>query len=125
MFQMRDFGSSHAVGKMNRTDVRLRILAETARAMAAGVTNAAFGRDVVSPVVLRVGDVALQLACPSLSDPGKDVARAYGVLGPSGFASRRTFYVGADGRILDIDTRVHASSHGRDVAARLSELGIS
>jgi len=185
---------------MKGTDVRLRILAETARAMAAGVTNVAFGRHVVSPVVLRVGDVApdftlpasdgvtyrlgdfrerkavviawfpkaftggctaecrslsafgqafgranvqcfaasvdtprtnaefaeaLQLTCPILSDPAKDVARAYGVLGPSGFASRWTFYVGADGRILDIDTRVKASSHGRDVAARLSELGIS
>ena len=200
MFQTRYFGESRRLGKMNGTDVRLRMLAETARAMAAGVTNVAFGRDVVSPVVLRVGDVApdftlpasdgmtytlsdfrgrkpvvvawfpkaftggctaecrslsafglefgrakvqcfaasvdtprtnaefaeaLQLTCPILSDPGKDVARAYGVLGPSGFASRWTFYVGADGRILDIDTRVHASSHGRDVAARLRELGIS
>ena len=185
---------------MNGTDVRLRILAETARAMAAGITNVAFGREVVSPDVLRAGDLApdftlpasdgvtyrlsdfrgrkavviawfpkaftsgctaecrslsafgrsfgranvqcfaasvdtpqtnaefaeaLQLTCPILSDPGKDVARAYGVLGPSGFASRWTFYVDANGRILDIDTRVKASSHGRDVAARLSELGIS
>jgi peroxiredoxin Q/BCP len=188
------------LGKMDSTDVRLRILAETARAMAAGMTHAAFGRDVGTPVVLRAGDIApdfilpasdgvtyrlsdfrgrkavviawfpkaftggcttecksltafapaisrghvqcfaasvdtprtnaefaaaLDLTCPILSDPGKDVARAYGVLGPSGFASRWTFYVGADGRILDIDTRVRASSHGRDVAARLTELGIS
>jgi peroxiredoxin Q/BCP len=185
---------------MAESDVRLRILAETARAVAAGVTNAAFGRGVVSPVVLRPGDLApdftlpasdgatysladfrgrqpvviawfpkaftggctaecrslsalsaafsnanvrcfaasvdtpqtnadfaaaLDLTCPILSDPGKDVARAYGVLGSSGFASRWTFYIGADGRILDIDNKVRASSHGRDVAARLSELGIS
>lgn len=167
--------------------------------MAVGVTHAAFGRDVVSPVVLRAGDAApdftlqasdgvtyqlrdlrgravviawfpkaftggctaecrslsafssafgragvqcfaasvdtpqtnaefaaaLDLTCPILSDPGKDVARAYGVLGPSGFASRWTFYIGKDGRILDIDTKVRASSHGRDVAARLTALGIS
>jgi len=182
-----------------RNDVRLRILAETARAVATGMTNAAFRRDGVAPVVLRAGDeapdftlpasdgatyrlrdlrgtpvvlawfpkaftggctaeckslsafssaferahvrcfaasvdtpqtnaefaAALDLTCPILSDPGKDVARAYGVLGPSGFASRWTFYIGADGRILDIDTQVRATSHGRDVAARLTQLGIS
>src|SRR3979490_1651735 len=45
---------------------------------------------------------AFDLTCPILGDPGKQVARAYGVLGPSGFASRWTFYIGADGRILDI-----------------------
>ena len=169
--------------------------------MAAGVTNVAFGRDVIAPVVLRAGDIApdftlqasdgvtyhlrdfrgqtvvlawfpkaftggctaeckslsafssaltalkskvqcfaasvdtpqtnaefaaaLDLTCPILSDPAKDVARAYGVLGPSGFASRWTFYIGADGRILDIDTQVRATSHGRDVGARLTQLGIS
>jgi len=53
------------------------------------------------------------------------VARAYGVLGASGFASRWTFYIGADGRIVDIDKRVRTASHGREVAARLKELGIS
>jgi peroxiredoxin Q/BCP len=179
---------------------RLRMLAETARAMAVGMTHVAFSRDVAMPIVLRAGDVApeftlqasdgatyqlrdfrgrkavviswfpkaftggctaecrslsafgpafsqanvqcfaasvdtpaanaefaeaFDLTCPILSDPGKDVARAYGVLGPSGFASRWTFYIGADGRILDIDTQVRAASHGRDVAARLTELGIS
>jgi thioredoxin-dependent peroxiredoxin len=44
------------------------------------------------------------------------------VLSPGGFASRWTFYIGADGRILDIDKKVSASSHGRDVVARLKEL---
>ena len=68
---------------------------------------------------------ALALTFPILSDPDKHAARAYGVLGPSGFASRWTFYIGVDGRILDIDTQVRASWHGRDVAARLTELGIS
>ena len=68
---------------------------------------------------------ALDLTCPILSDPNKDVARAYGVLGATGFASRWTFYIGADGRILDIDNKVRASSHGRDVADRLSQFGIS
>ena|SRR5438552_8315899 len=58
---------------------------------------------------------------PILSDPTKVVARAYGVLAPSGMASRWTFYIGRDGRILDIDKQVRASSHGADVAERLQE----
>ena len=62
------------------------------------------------------------LTYPILSDPDKEVARAYGVLGPSGFASRWTFYIGADGRILDIDKKVSAASHGRDVVAKLTQL---
>jgi peroxiredoxin Q/BCP len=65
---------------------------------------------------------SLGLVFPILSDPTKEVARAYGVLGASGFASRWTFYVGADGRILDIDTKVSAASHGRDVVAKLTQL---
>jgi thioredoxin-dependent peroxiredoxin len=62
---------------------------------------------------------------PILSDPTKAVARAYGVLGASGFAARRTFYIGADGRILAIDAQVRAATHGADVAARLNELGVA
>ena len=62
---------------------------------------------------------------PILSDPGKRVARAYGVLSASGYASRWTFYIGADGRVLDVDKHVSASTHGRDIAGRLTELGIS
>ena len=180
--------------------MRLRILAETARAMATGMTNVALGRTQVTPVALVPGDpapeftlpasdgltyrlsdfrgrkavviawfpkaftggctaecqslgafraaiertnvqcfaasvdaqatnaefaAAFDLPYPVLSDETKDVARAYGVLGPSGFASRWTFYIGADGRILDIDKQVRASSHGSDVSARLTQLGIS
>ncbi len=67
---------------------------------------------------------SLGLPYPILSDSTKEVARAYGVLAPSGFASRWTFYIGADGRILDIDKKVNASSHGRDVAAKLTELRV-
>jgi len=67
---------------------------------------------------------SLDLDFPVLSDPTKATARAYGVLAPSGFASRWTFYIGADGRIAAIDKDVHASSHGGDVAARLRALGV-
>ena len=65
---------------------------------------------------------SLGLSYPILSDATKEVARAYGVLGPSGYASRWTFYIGADGRILDIDKKVSAASHGRDVVAKLTQL---
>jgi peroxiredoxin Q/BCP len=67
---------------------------------------------------------SVDIAYPILSDPTKHVARAYGVLSPSGFASRWTFYIGADGRILDIDKKVSPASHGRDVVARLKELRV-
>jgi peroxiredoxin len=46
------------------------------------------------------------------------------VLGVSGFPLRWTFYIGADGRILEIDKKVNASTHGRDVVAKLQALGI-
>ena len=67
---------------------------------------------------------SLGLSYPILSDATKEVARAYGVLSASGYASRWTFYIGADGRILDIDTKVSAASHGRDVVAKLTELRV-
>ena len=187
---------------MSSLDVmsRLKMFTETARAMAVGVTNVAFNRGGVMPVVLTAGDVApeftleasdgatyqlrdfrgqkavviawfpkaftggctaecrslgahsailnrpnvqffaasvdsaetnaefaaaLDLGYPILCDASRDVARAYGVLGASGFASRWTFFIGLDGRILDVDTHVRAVSHGTDVLARLTALGIS
>jgi peroxiredoxin Q/BCP len=65
---------------------------------------------------------SLGIDYPILSDPEKDTARAYGVLSPSGFASRWTFYIGADGRILDIDKKVSAGTHGSDVVAKLTDI---
>jgi peroxiredoxin Q/BCP len=69
---------------------------------------------------------SLDLDYPILSDPGKDVARAYGVVaGDKAYASRWTFYIGSDGRILYIDTQVSVASHGQDVTERLKTLGIT
>ena len=68
---------------------------------------------------------AMGIDYPILSDATKAVARAYGVLGPSGFPERWTFYIGLDGRIVWIDRHVRPGSHGEDVAARLEQLGIS
>ena len=68
---------------------------------------------------------SLGLDYPILSDPDKKIAKAYGVLwGGLGIASRWTFYIGADGRILFIDKSVKPATAGRDIAARLEALGI-
>ena len=61
---------------------------------------------------------------PILADPTKDTARAYGVLGMAGVASRWTFYVGIDGKILYIEKSVKVATAGPDVAAKLAELHI-
>lgn len=68
---------------------------------------------------------SLDLDYPILSDPDKEVAEAYGVVNkdrPVPF--RWTFYIGKDGKILEIDKDVKVDSHGKDVAAMLEELKI-
>jgi peroxiredoxin Q/BCP len=67
----------------------------------------------------------LDLPHPILSDPGKQVAEAYGVMaGGRRTAARWTFYIGIDGRILYIDRKVVPDGHGEEVPARLTSLGI-
>ena len=80
-----------------------------------------FGASVDTPEKNAQFARSLGITYPILSDPGKEVARAYGVLGASGFASRWTFVIDADGRILDIDKNVSAAAHGRDLVAKLSQ----
>jgi thioredoxin-dependent peroxiredoxin len=81
-----------------------------------------FGASVDSPATNARFAASIGIDYPILSDPEKTVARAYGVLGATGFASRWTFYIGADGRIIDIDKRVSAASHGRDVVSKIKTL---
>jgi peroxiredoxin Q/BCP len=83
-----------------------------------------FTASVDAPEANRQFAESMGLRYPILSDETKEVARAYGVLAPSGYASRWTFYIGADGRILDIDKKVSAASHGSDVLARLTQLRV-
>jgi peroxiredoxin Q/BCP len=66
---------------------------------------------------------SLDLDYPILSDPGKETAEAYGVL-RGNFAARHTFYIGPDGKILYVDREVKPSSAGKEIAARLAELGV-
>ena len=71
---------------------------------------------------------------PILSDPDKTAAKAYGVIRTDRppeqqFATRFTFYIGADGKILDIDkgprgTGVSVKSAGEDTIKKLEALGV-
>jgi peroxiredoxin Q/BCP len=61
-----------------------------------------------------------------LADPDKKVAEAYGVLNAdSGMAHRWTFYIGPNGKILDVDTSVKAQNAGPDLAAKLEALKVA
>ena len=62
---------------------------------------------------------------PILSDVKKEIANAYGVLGPTGLARRWTFYIAPDGKILYIDKEVKPASSGPDMVARLGTLNIA
>lgn len=81
-----------------------------------------FGANVDRPGTNRKFAESMGIDFPILSDPGKSVARAYGVLGPSGFPSRWTFYIGRDGRIQQIDKGVRTVTHGLDIEKALTEL---
>ena len=61
---------------------------------------------------------------PLLSDPTKETAKAYGVLGAMGFAQRWTFYIGKDGNILAIDKDIEPATSAEDIAATLAKLGV-
>ena len=69
---------------------------------------------------------------PMLSDPGKTVAEAYGVLPPVNpdkpdaprYARRWMFFIGPDGKILWIEKASHTADAGTYLAAKLAELGV-
>jgi len=67
---------------------------------------------------------SLGLDYPILSDPTKETAKAYGVLSDDGYADRWTFIIGKDGTILDVMKDVSPRTHGKDLAAKLAELGV-
>jgi peroxiredoxin Q/BCP len=41
------------------------------------------------------------------------------------YASRHTVYIGADGKILGVDTSVSPSTAGKDIAAHLEKYGVA
>ena len=62
---------------------------------------------------------------PILADPTKETAKKYGVLNEKfGFANRWTFYIGPDGKILDIDKQVRPAEAGEEIVRRLKTHGV-
>jgi peroxiredoxin Q/BCP len=61
---------------------------------------------------------------PILSDPSKETARAYGVLSSMGFAKRWTFYIDAEGMVVEIDKDVNPRSAGEELVENLSALDV-
>lgn len=61
---------------------------------------------------------------PMLSDPTKEVTKSYDVLNWLRVASRVTFYIGKDGRILHIDENVNPETAAEDIAKNLERLKI-
>ena len=84
-----------------------------------------FSISVDTPETNKSFAQSLSVDYPLLSDPSKEVATAYGVVDvDQPFASRWTFYIGPDGKILYIDKHVSPSTHGQAVVAKLGELGV-
>lgn len=67
---------------------------------------------------------SLELDYPILSDPSKEVAKAFGCLSDRGVSNRWTYYVGKDGKVLYVDKSVKATDHGEAVVEKLAELGV-
>ncbi|PKI16212.1 peroxiredoxin family protein [Colwellia sp. 12G3] len=62
---------------------------------------------------------------PMLSDPTKSAAKAYQVLNMFKVASRVTFYISKQGKIVKIDEDITPKSAAQDMANNLAALGIA
>lgn len=62
---------------------------------------------------------------PLLSDAGKEVATAYGVLSRGGVAKRTTIYIDRAGLVVRIDKAVRPETSAEDIAVALGELGVA
>ena len=90
--------------------------------------NVAYYMASVDPIEGEQGNKAFAAAhnadFPLLSDPDKKTAEAYGVLNGRPVASRWTFYIGKDGKILAIEKKVNPPTSAEDMAAKLGELKV-
>ena len=84
-----------------------------------------FGASTDKPQKIRKFAESLELDYPLLSDAGKQVAKAYGVLKIGLFAARHTFYIDAEGNITHVDRNVSPDTAGQDLVARLEALSIT
>jgi peroxiredoxin Q/BCP len=62
---------------------------------------------------------------PMLSDPTKEAAKSYHVLNMFKVASRVTFYISKEGKIIKIDDDITPKSAAQDMANSLAALGIA
>ena len=61
---------------------------------------------------------------PILSDPSKEMCKAYGVLAPWGFAQRWTYYIDIDGVVRMIDKSVSPRTAGEQLVSNLESLDL-
>lgn len=88
--------------------------------------NVAYFMASVDPISDNVGFAEQQNAdFPILSDPSKQIAKAYNVLSDRGYALRHTYYIGVDGKILAIDRNVRPATSAEDMASKLAALNVS
>lgn len=67
---------------------------------------------------------SLGLDYPILCDPSKENAKMFGVSDGMKMATRWTFYIGKDGKVLAVDKSVNTANHGKDIADKLGELKV-
>jgi peroxiredoxin Q/BCP len=85
-----------------------------------------FAASVDTPADLARFAEQLGVDYPLLSDPTREVARAYGVVkDDQSYATRWTFYIGIDGKILYIDKAISPATAGDDMTKRLAQLGVA
>jgi peroxiredoxin Q/BCP len=84
-----------------------------------------FAASCDTPEVNKKFAQSLEADYPILSDPEKNVAKAYGVVDEKrSNPARWTFYIGLDGRIAHIDKSVKSGQAGQDIVTKLEELGV-
>ena len=84
-----------------------------------------FAASVDTPENLARFAEKLGVDYPLLSDPTREIARAYGVVpDEQSYAARWTFYIGVDGKILYIDKEVSPANAGQAIVNKLVELGV-
>ena len=67
---------------------------------------------------------SLDASFPILSDPDRQVARAYGVAADdTSYAQRLTFFIDRQGIVRHVDRDVNPAEHGPAIARKLQELG--
>ena len=84
-------------------------------------------KEFAKATTVKLGDTEVskkEADFPLLSDPTKEIAKAYGVLNERGTASRWTFYIDKTGKISYIEKTVKPDTSAEDMITKLSELKV-